>query len=120
VQHGGAESLREDAAIEMLSIQQALGTYAPQYIFNCDETSLYWRLIPDHVLSLGARKKNIVRISGLLSFLLQSNASERLPVWFIGTAKKPRAFAAAELYRELGCVWCSNRKAWMAGEIFKE
>ena len=106
----------------MLAIRQALSTYAPQDIFNCDETSLYWRLIPDKSLttrSLPGRKKEKSRISGL--FCCNSDASERLPIWFIGTTKKPKAFTAAGINIEnLGCVWRSNKKAWMTADIFKE
>lgn len=122
VQHGEAGSLGDNAAIEMLAIQQALSTYAPQDIFNCDETSLYWRLIPDRSLTtrtLPGRKKEKSRISAL--FCCNSNASERLPIWFIGTAKRPKAFATAGINIEnLGCVWRSNKKAWMTTDIFKE
>jgi hypothetical protein len=96
--------------------------YVPQDIFNCDETSLYWRLIPDRSLTTRAppgRKKENSRISAL--FCCNSDASERLPIWFIGTAKKPRAFAAAGVNIEnLGCVWRSNKKAWTTTDIFKE
>ena len=122
VQHGEAGSLGENAAIEMLAIQQALSTYAPQDIFNCDETSLYWRLVPDRSLTtrtLPGRKKEKSRISAL--FCCNYDASERLPIWFIGTAKRPKAFATAGINIEnLGCVWRSNKKAWMTTDIFKE
>ena len=122
VQHGEAGSLQEEATIEMFAIRHALSLYAPQDIFNCDETSLYWRLTPDRSLStqdLPGRKKEKSRISAL--FCCNSDASERLPIWFIGTAKKPKAFTSAGINIEnLGCVWRSNKKAWMTADIFKE
>lgn len=122
IQHGEAGSLSQDAGAEMARICQVLSTYAPQDIYNCDETSLYWRKIPDRSLStrsLPGRKKDKARISIL--FCCNSDASERIPVWFIGTARRPKAFVTAGINIEnLGCVWRSNKKAWMTGEIFKE
>ena len=81
VQHGEAGSLQEEATIEMFAIRHALSLYAPQDIFNCDETSLYWRLTPDRSLStqdLPGRKKEKSRISAL--FCCNSDASECLPI----------------------------------------
>ena len=96
----------QDAGAEMANICQVLRTYEPQDIYNCDETSLYWRKIPDWSLStrpLPGRKKDII------------------PIWFIGTARRPKTFATAGINIEnLGCVWRGNKKAWMTGEIFKE
>ena len=40
IEHGEAGSLSQDAGAEMTSICQALSTYTPQDIYNCDETSL--------------------------------------------------------------------------------
>lgn len=111
-QHGEPGSLRADAAIEMLAIRQALSKFAPRDIFNCDETGLYWRLIPDRSItahSLPGRKKENSRISAL--FCCNSDASERLPIWFIGAARKPKAFTTAGMNIEnLGCVWRSNKR----------
>lgn len=121
-QHGEAGSLGENAAIEMTAIRQALSTYAPQDIFNCDETSLYWRFMPDKSLTtqpIPGRKKQKSRISAL--FCCNSDGSERLPIWFIGNAKKPKAFIAAGINIEsLGCIWRNNKRAWMTSAIFKE
>ena len=122
VQHGEAGSLGENAAIEMLAIQQALSIYAPQDIFNCDETSLYWRLVPDRSLTthtLPGCKKEKSKISAL--FCCNYDASEHLPIWFIGTVKRPKAFTTAGInIQNLGCIWYSNKKAWMTADIFKE
>lgn len=121
-QYGEAGSLSENAAAEMVKIRQALSTYAPQDIFNCDETGLYWKMIPDKSLStqsIPGRKKEKARISAL--FCCNSDSSERLPIWFVGTAKRPRAFTAASINPEnLSCVWRSNKKAWITAVIFKE
>lgn len=81
VQYGEAGSLQEEATTEMFAIQHALSLYAPQDIFNCDETSLYWRLTPDRSLStqdLPGCKKEKSRISTL--FCCNSDTSECLPI----------------------------------------
>jgi hypothetical protein len=39
--HGEAGDIAKDTAQEMVRIRQALAVYAPQDIFNCDETGLY-------------------------------------------------------------------------------
>lgn len=120
--HGEAASLATDAASEMIKIRRLLASYPPQDIFNCDESGLYWKLFPDRSLStrsLPGHKKDKVRISIL--FACNSDGSERLPLWIIGKAKKPRAFSQAHIEpHNLGIQWRSNTKAWMTGNIFKE
>lgn len=106
----------------MISIRQVINKYAPKDIFNCDETGLCWRIIPDRSLTtcfIPGRRKDKARI--ILHFCTNSDTSERLPIWMIGTAKKPRVFQAAGINIEnLGCYWRHNKKAWMTGKIFEE
>ena len=93
MQHGEAGSLSQDAGAEVASICQFLSTYASQDIYNRDGTGLYWKKIPDRSLStrlLPGRKKDKARISIL--FCCNSDASERIPIWFIGTCKKAKGF----------------------------
>lgn len=120
--HGEAGSLSTDADEEMIRIRQVINKYSAKDIFNCDETGLYWRMIPDRSLttcSIPGKRKDKARIT--LHFCTNSDASERLPIWIIGTAKKPRVFQAAGINIEnLGCYWRYNKKAWMTGKIFEE
>lgn len=122
-QHGEAGSLPDEAFQEMIAIRQALSTYCPRDVFNCDETALFWKQIPDRSLStrsLPGKKKEKARISAL--FCCNADGSERLPTWYIGTAKRPRAFQAAGIQniQNLNVFWRSNRKAWMTSIIFEE
>ncbi|CAN6659824.1 hypothetical protein TRVA0_032S00100 [Trichomonascus vanleenenianus] len=49
------------------------------------------------------------------------DGSDVVPLWVIGTAKKPRAFSAADIdIRNLNLVYRSNKKAWMTNIIFEE
>ncbi|KAF7167950.1 hypothetical protein CNMCM6106_003299 [Aspergillus hiratsukae] len=130
--HGEAQSLSEDAAgslsadaaAEMIEIpvprDLVLSMLSLRDIFNCDETGLCWKMPPDQRLpTVSSRKKEKTRICAL--FCCNSDASERLPIWFIGCARRPRAFTAAGINPEnLGCKWRSNTKASMGGDIFKE
>jgi hypothetical protein len=120
--HGEGGSLAVDAGDQMIQIRRLIASYSPQDIFNCDESGLYWKLYPDRSLStrsLPGKKKDKARISIL--FACNSDGSERLPLWIIGKAKRPRAFTQAHIEpHNLGIQWRSNGKAWMTGDIFKE
>jgi DDE superfamily endonuclease./Tc5 transposase DNA-binding domain. len=80
--HGEAASISTDVDEEMISIRQVISKYSPKDVFNCDETGLYWRMIPNRSLtthSIPGRKKDKARIT--LHFCTNSDASERIPVW---------------------------------------
>jgi hypothetical protein len=116
-----ADSLSTDADEKMISIRQIIDKYLSKDIFNCDETGLCWKLIPDQsrIHSVPGEKKNQARMS--LHFCTNSDGSERLPVWIIGTAERQRVFQATGINIEnLGCYWRHNEKAWMTGKIFEE
>lgn len=120
--HGEEGSVQESAEEEMKLIREALQKYHPRDIFNCDETGLFWKRVPDRSLStqsLPGLKQEKARISVL--FCCNSDGSEKIKPLFIGTAKKPRAFAAASInIGNLNLIWKSNKKAWMTSEIFEE
>lgn len=119
---GQAGRATTDAEEEIGRIRQVIKQYSPKDIFNCDETSLYWKMVPDQILanqSIPVREKVKTRIS--FHFCVNSDGSERLPVWVIGTAKKPRAFQAAGINIDnLGCHWRYNSNACVTAKIFEE
>ncbi|XP_071965525.1 tigger transposable element-derived protein 6-like [Antedon mediterranea] len=100
--------------------------YEPKDIFNCDETGLFFRALPDRTL---AEKHDDVK--GVKS------SKERLTVMFtcsmtgekvrfsflkpmiIGRAENPRCFKTIKKDR-LPVVWKANRKAWMTGALFDD
>jgi hypothetical protein len=122
VLHGEEGSVTEESAQQMIIIRQALSAYSPENIFNCDETGLYWKRIPDRSLStrrLPGKKKQKARIT--VHFCCNSSGSERLRPWVIGTAKTPRCFRTTGInIRNLNVEWRHNKKAWMNGDIFEE
>lgn len=113
---------QEAVETQMTAIRHELREYRPQDIFNCDESGLFWRAIPDRSLATTAipgRKRVKSRITA--HFCCNSDGSERLPIMFINNAKTPRSFAGAKIHiNNLDCEWHWNRTAWMTTEIFKE
>ena len=100
-------SVQKQTEEEMIAIRQVLNAYSPCNIFNCDETALYWKMIPDQSLTtqhLPGRKKEKARITA--HFCCNADGTEKLPIWFIGTAKRPQAFQAAGIHIEnLDLIW---------------
>jgi hypothetical protein len=125
VKHGEAASVDvEKAAKEMLEIAKVTETYRPCDIYNCDETGVFWKLVPDASLSTTAfntagTKKEKARIT--VHFCCNADGSHKLKPWIIGTARKPRAFQAAGVdMNRWNMVWRFNGSAWMLNGIFLE
>ena len=120
--HGEEGSVQNQTEEEMIAIRQVLSAYSPCNIFNCDESALYWKMIPDWSLTtqhLPGRKKEKARITA--HFCCNADGTEKLPIWFIGTARRPWAFQAAGIHIEnLNLIWKSNQKAWMTSQIMEE
>jgi hypothetical protein len=119
----------EEASINNTLIQQQITQvqaiarmYPPCDVYNCDETGIYWKMIPDRGLStekLPGVKKEKERITA--HFCCNADGSDKLPVWFIGKAAKPRCFGSANInISNLNCIWRHNGKAWMVTEIMLE
>ena len=88
-----------------------------------DETGYYWKMKPDRSLSTfeeSGRKKDKARIT--VSLTCNSTGTDRLPLWFIGKAKRPNCFKAERLQNleSLGAFWRYNDTAWMNHHIMKE
>jgi len=62
-------------------------------------------------------KKDKSRIT--LVVCTNCSGSDRLPLWFIGHAKTPRALRGINI-SAIGGVWKSNKKAWMTTSIMSE
>lgn len=120
IRHGEAASLDEAAIAEqLLGVQLAARAFNPRDIYNCDETGLFWKATPDRGLSTqqySGTKKQKHRITA--HFCCNADGSDKLPVWFIGTATHPRCFGAAQInISAFNCVYKSNTKAWMVTDL---
>jgi hypothetical protein len=118
----GEAASAHDAAIEMDRIRQLLAQFDPSDIFNCDETGLFWKLVPDRSLTttnIPGRKKQKQRIS--IHFCTNMDGSVKLPPWIIGTAQNPHVFRRSGIrIQNLGVFWRANKKAWMTALIMEE
>jgi hypothetical protein len=90
-------------------------------IFNCDETGLFFKALPDTTLAAkGDLCKGGKFSKERLTVLLCSSAvGEKLKPLVIGKALKPRAFKHIRV-ESLPVTWKSNKKAWMTSGLFLE
>lgn len=74
---------------------------------------------PINSLQLSGTKKNKARITSHLC--CNSTGTEKLPIWFIGTAARPLAFQDKYVNLEAtDMVWRHNGTAWMTSPIMKK
>ena len=94
MRHGESASVDMEALeISLYTLYTIVQPYANDDIYNMDETGLYWKARPDRTLAseeIADGKKEKARITA--NFCCNVTGSDKLPVWFIGTAKKPRCF----------------------------
>lgn len=103
-------------------VKNRLATYELENIYNCDETALFWKCIPDRTLSqsnvqVQGRKQPKDRVTVLLC----SNAtgSDKRKPLVIGRAANPRCFKNVDK-QALGIHYRANKTAWMTGAYFTE
>jgi len=122
-QHGEAGSVNKQGAAERLkACQTIVRDYPLDDIYNCDETGLFWLLVPDITLATkmwAGKKKKKDRITILVT--VNANGSHKLNHWILGHAKNPRCFGKNNSKIEnLQMQWRSNKKAWMTAVIFMD
>lgn len=121
--HGEAASVDIASIHEQLAAVQAIARqYQPADCYNCDETGLFYKSVPERSLSTSNHsgiKNDKSRIT--LHFCCNADGSDKLPIWFIGKSANPRCFSAANIsISALNAVWKSNRKAWMTSQLMVE
>ena len=100
--------------------QEILAKYRPRDRFNLDEAALLGFSIPDRgmaTITLSGVKKSKQRITIL--FGCNADGSEKLPLFFIGKAARPRCFRK-KTGQELGFYYRNNKTAWMTAALFEE
>ena len=95
VHHGEAASaqLDEECARIIEDIREEAKKYSANCVYNMDETGKYWKMKPDRSLTTMAehgRKKDKARITACLT--CNATGTDRLPIWFIGKARRPACF----------------------------
>lgn len=121
--HGEAAGVDTEAMEEQLiAVRRLVRLYQPEDVYNCDETGLFFKLVPERSLTtcaVAGQRQSKERIS----LLLASNAdgSHKLPLWIVGKRSNPRCFGAARVrISNLNITWKYNAKAWMTTSIFAD
>lgn len=119
--HGESGSVKDSDLMASISeVQAQLSLYSAEDQYNCDETGLFWKALPERSLTshaLPGLKHNKQRIT--LLNCVNKTGSHKLPLWIIGKYKNPRCFNAAGVnIQRLNCTYEANKKAWMTGPIF--
>ena len=119
--HGEAASADPKIVEEERSRQQEiLARFHPRDRFNGDEAGLLGFNVPDRgmaTMTLSGVKKSKQRITIL--FGCNADGSEKLPLFFIGKAARPRCFRK-KTGKELGFYYRNNKTAWMTAGLFEE
>ena len=96
--------------------------HSPEDIFNCDETGLFYKVLPTKSL---VEKNKICsgtkETKDRLTILLCANMSdtEKLELLMIVKSQNPRCFKHMD-FSQMPAQWKANKKAWMNSSIFGE
>lgn len=107
------ESYKEERLAELLHMYN-------QNVFNCDETGLPYKMLPDRMVAFSGEtctggKHSKERLTVLVG--TNMTGAEKLPVLVIGKAKRVCVFRGIKTLP----VWYeSNRKAWITEALFGE
>lgn len=119
---GESGSVPEEGVIDWTAnLEGLISKHNERDIFNCDETGLFYRALPDKTMTLKGETCAGGKISKerLTVLLCVNMIGEFLPPLIIGKAKKPRCFRGVRT-NEIGTDWRYNSKAWMTREIFTQ
>ncbi|KAM5158227.1 tigger transposable element-derived protein 1-like [Mantella aurantiaca] len=128
VRHGEAASSDVKAAEDYLKtfseLIEAKG-YIPQQVFNCDETGLFWKRMPNRTYITAEEKKmpGHKPMKDRLTLALCANASGdcKIKPLLVYHSENPRAFKSHKILKEkLQVMWRANPKAWVTRQFFVE
>lgn len=108
------------AALEELSA--LIGQYDPEYVYNMDETGLFFRLVPRYTVLMPYEDINTVRgkkkAKARVTLVVCCNASgtERVPITMIGKAKEPACIAG----NSWPIPYYSQKNAWIDVPTFNK
>lgn len=121
--HGESGSIDEAEVMAAIALIQArIAQYPLDDQYNCDETGLYYKRVPDRTLAtsqIAGLKVDKARLS--IHHCTNASGSHKLSPWIIGRFKRPRCFNAAGVdVARLDCVYRANAKSWMTGVVMVE
>jgi hypothetical protein len=104
-----------------LSLKILIIGYDLKNVFNVDEISFFFRVLPDSTLSHvkqsckgGKQEKDQITV-----VLTYSTLGEKLLPWIINKSKNPRAFRGQDTSK-LKVKYTNNATAWMMNPIFNQ
>lgn len=103
-------------------VENICGGYAPENIYNFDESGLFYKSTPKKSYMLTSEMAQGDKNSKLrLTVALMANfAGQKEPPIIIGNAARPRAFGRINIETAFNLFWRSNKKAWMTTILFTE
>ncbi|GIY76762.1 tigger transposable element-derived protein 1 [Caerostris darwini] len=121
VRHGEAA---EDCIKTFSDLIKAQG-YISQQVFNCDETGLFWKKMPNRTYITAEEKMmpGHKPMKDRLTLALCANASGdcKIKPLLVYHSENPRAFKSHKILKEkLQVMWRSNPKAWVTRKFFVE
>ncbi|GIY24288.1 hypothetical protein CDAR_64281 [Caerostris darwini] len=128
VRHGEAASSDMKAAEDYIktfsNLIKAQGCISQQ-VFNCDETGLFWKKMPNRTYITAEEKMmpGHKPMKDRLTLALCANASGdcKIKPLLVYHSENPRAFKSHKILKEkLQVMWRSNPKAWVTRKFFVE
>jgi hypothetical protein len=118
----GEDVATYDFADEFMTVVRSKG-YKPQQVFNLDETSLFWKRMPNSTFLSKEEKiaPGFKAAKDRLTVLLCGNAKGdfKCKPLLVYHSQTPRALKGVRL-QNLPVYWRSNRKAWVTGKLFED
>ena len=128
VRHAEAAISNKDAAekfVEKFKDFVDREGFIPEQVFNCDETGLFWKKMPERTYITREEKAlpGHKPMKDRLTLLLCGNASEDFKVkpLLVYHSENSRVFKKNNLQKHKLCViWRSHHKAWVTRQLFTE
>ncbi|CAM5131851.1 unnamed protein product [Natator depressus] len=109
-----------------LKLQEIIieGGYALEQIYNADETSLCYRMLPDRTLASRTEEQKaegfkVIKERVMILFCVNKTGSHKLKPLCIGKSRSPRAFHHKNM-DSLSFIYHHSKNAWMTLDIFEE
>uniref|UniRef100_A0A8C4QLX5 HTH CENPB-type domain-containing protein n=1 Tax=Eptatretus burgeri TaxID=7764 RepID=A0A8C4QLX5_EPTBU len=122
VRAGEAESVPEETTRRWIRevLPKHLEGWSPENVFNCDESGLFWKMLPNRTLARKGEechgaKKSKERVT--LMFATNADGSEKYRLTMIGKFQKPRCFKNVS---QLPVDYYAQKNAWMDRYVFKQ
>jgi transposase-like protein len=97
--------------------------YSLEQIYNCDETALYYKTVPEKTLALPTERNvkgyKVIKDRITLLFCCNWAGSHKTTPLMIGKFAKPRCFHHLNMAR-LPVLYQNSKNAWMTGTIFSQ